>query len=292
MATALLPPRFAVPRELRGLWPVAVGLLLLVVPTFISLARDVWSTEAGVHGPIVLATGAWLVVRAWPAARPDLVRGSPAIGGAVLIGSLLLYVVGRAFDFISIEVAALLGVMVGIAYMLLGGAVIRRLWFPIFYLGFLIPLPGALVDQVTAPLKTFVSFAVTEGLHAAGYPIVREGVALYVAQYQLLVEDACAGLNSIVSLTAISLFYIYLLHNASWRYSLFLMLWILPVAIFANLVRVTILVLLTYYFGNAVAQGYAHDGAGLVMFVTALLGIFLVDGLMSPVRRRLTREAQ
>ena len=120
---------------------------------------------------------------------------------------------------------------------------------------------------------------------------MREGVTLYVAQYQLLVEDACAGLNSLISLTAISLFYIYILHNASWRYALFLMLWIVPVALLANLVRVIILVLLTYHFGNAAAQGFLHSTAGLVMFATALLGIFLVDGAMTPVRKMLTRKA-
>ena len=112
---------------------------------------------------------------------------------------------------------------------------------------------------------------------------------MIVGPYQLLVEDACAGLNSLISLTAISLFYIYILHNASWRYALFLMLWIVPVALLANLVRVMILVLITYHFGNAAAQGFLHSTAGLVMFATALLGIFLVDGLMTPVRRMLTR---
>ena len=119
-----------------------------------------------------------------------------------------------------------------------------------------------------------------------GYPIVRQGVTLYVAQYQLLVEDACAGLNSLVSLTAISLFYIYLLHNATWRYSLMLVAWIIPLAILANVIRIIILVLLTYHFGDAAAQGFLHSTAGLVMFATALLGIFLVDGVTQAVQRR------
>ena len=125
-------------------------------------------------------------------------------------------------------------------------------------------------------------------LDAAGYPIASQGVTLVIAQYQLLVEDACAGLNSIVSLTAISLFYIYILHNASWRYSLLLFVWIIPAALFANLVRVLTLVLITYYFGNAAAQGFLHSTAGMIMFVVALLSIFAVDKAMTPIRRRLT----
>jgi exosortase/archaeosortase family protein len=78
------------------------------------------------------------------------------------------------------------------------------------------------------------------------------------------------------------------MHNASWRYSLLLLFLLLPIAIAANVVRVIILVLLTYYAGNEVAQGYLHDFAGIVTFVSALLLIFGIDKLLSPIRRRLT----
>ena len=137
-----------------------------------------------------------------------------------------------------------------------------------------------------------MSDIVTWLLSAVGYPISQVGVTLYIAQYQLLVEDACAGLNSIISLTAVGLFYIYLMHNASWRYSLLLLALLLPIAIAANVIRVIILVLLTYYFGNEVAQGYLHDFAGIVTFVSALLLFFLVDQILSPIRRRLNPNPQ
>jgi exosortase B len=272
-------------------WPIIVGLLVLIIPTLVSLGQQVWSTEAGVHGPIVLATGLWLVARRKDELMTIRQRGNAAIVALLIVPSLLLYTFGRAFDFISLEVVALGGVLIGTFYSYFGGEALRRMWFPILYLGFVVPLPGWLVDQITAPLKSYISWSATELLQYLGYPIVREGVTLYIAQYQLLVEDACAGLNSIISLTAISLFYIYILHNASWRYSLFLILWIIPVAMLANLVRVLALVLITYYLGNEAAQGYLHSTAGLVMFATALLGIFAVDKAMTPVRNWLMRTA-
>lgn len=290
MTTTVAPERPTVRRIASSHWPLIVGILALVVPSFISLARQVWSTEAGVHGPIVLATGVWLIVRRAGEIKAVRRPGSNAVTAAIIGLSLLFYVFGRAFDFIFLEIGALGGVLVGLFYLLCGGEAVRRMWFPIFYLGFLIPLPGWFVDQITAPLKSYISWSATELLQRVGYPVAREGVTLYIAQYQLLVEDACAGLNSIISLTAISLFYIYILHNANWRYSLFLVLWIIPVAMLANLVRVLALVLITYYWGNAAAQGYLHSTAGLVMFATALIGIFAVDGLMTPVRKRLSKE--
>jgi exosortase len=270
-------------------WPLAVGGLSLLIPTLIAVATGSWTGEAGVHGPIVLATGIWLFARRWKELLEIQRPGSWGVTLALLIPALLVYAFGRAFDFLALEALALGAVFVAIFYGWFGAEACKRMWFPILYLGFVVPLPGWVITTLTAPMKEYVSVSATWLLAKAGYPIVREGVTLYVAQYQLLVEDACAGLNSLISLTAISLFYIYILHNASWRYALFLMLWIVPVALLANLVRVLILVLITFHMGNAAAQGFLHSTAGLVMFATALLGIFAVDGLMTPIRKLLTR---
>jgi exosortase len=291
MSTRSLSARPPMVQAFSRHWPLFVGLAVLAIPTLISVATQSWTGEAGVHGPIVLATGVWLFARRWRELQTVRRPGDWPMTLGLLIPSLLVYAFGRAFGFLALEALALLGVFVGVFYGSFGAEATRRMWFPILYLAFVVPLPGWVITTLTAPMKEYVSLSATWILSHAGYPIVREGVTLYVAQYQLLVEDACAGLNSLISLTAISLFYIYILHNASWRYALFLMLWIVPVALAANLVRVIILVLLTYHFGNAAAQGFLHSTAGLVMFATALLGIFLVDGLMTPVRKMLTRKA-
>lgn len=272
-------------------YPVlALGLLLIVVPTIIAMAQQSWSTEAGVHGPLVLATAVWLIWRNWAEIRADAQPGKIWLALPMLLLMAAAYVFGRAFNFLLIEVAALLGALLAIAYVFVGHRVLLKNWFPLFYLLFLIPLPGWLMDSITQPLKILVSDITTWLLSAAGYPITQVGVTIYIAQYQLLVEDACAGLNSLISLTAVGLFYIYLMHNASWRYSALLLMLLLPIAIAANVVRVIILVLLTYYAGNEVAQGYLHDFAGIVTFVSALLLIFGIDKLLTPVRRRLSHD--
>ena len=246
-----------------------------------------WSTEAGVHGPLVLATGIWLIGRRLPEIRAKAQPGSLALALAAMVPAVLLYAFGRAFDFISVEVAAMLLALVATAYVFVGRQVLVLLWFPIFYLGFVIPIPGWLLDVVTQPLKSLVSQVVTTTLDYFGYPVARVGVTIYVAQYQLLVEDACAGLNSLISLTAIGLFYVYILHNTNWRYSVLLLALVIPIAIAANCIRVAALVLITFYFGDAAAQGFLHNFAGMVTFTSALLFIFLVDGLLAPVRRAL-----
>ncbi|MGL4542776.1 MAG: exosortase V [Polymorphobacter sp.] len=266
------------------------AILVIVVPTLHSLAVGPWTTEAGVQGPIVLVTGGWLLWRRLPEIRANAQAGALWLTISMLVVGVPLYVFGRAFDFISIEVAAMLLILFATAYSYVGLEVLKLLWFPILYLGFMVPLPGWILDVVTQPLKQFVSEVVTNGLQLFGYPIVRVGVTLYIAQYQLLVEDACAGLNSLVSLISIGLFYVYILHNSSWKYSLLLLFLVIPLAILANVVRVTALVLITYYFGDAAAQGFLHNFAGMVTFTSALLLIFLVDTLLRPVRRWLGGE--
>lgn len=271
--------------------PLLVGLAALAVPTAITLGDQVWSNEAGAHGPIVLLTGLWLIWRKHDELRSTARPGAAWLTALMLLIALPLYVFGRAYDFISLEAAGLYGVGVAVMHAKFGLQAMRATWFPLLYLAFLIPPPGWLMDGITAPLKLFVSYVTTAGLQLFGVPVYREGVTLMIAQYQLLVEDACSGMNSMTGLVAISLFYIYLLRNASWRYSLFLVCLVVPIAVIANIIRVATLVLLTYFFGDAVAQGFLHMAAGLLLFTSALLLVFLVDHLMSYVLRRREKAA-
>ena len=270
------PPR---PKAIAGYWFAVLGLLSLAIPTFFTLARQVWSSEGGVHGPIVLATGLWMLWRQSGTVASLARPGNLLIGIPLLVLALVVYIGGRIFDFISIETAGLVLTALVAAYLYFGSQALRAIWFPVLWLFFLIPPPGWAVDRLTAPLKEFVSFGATKILLLFDYPILRQGVTLFIGPYQLLVEDACSGLRSLSSLVVVTLLYIYIKNKPSWRYSLLVVLWIIPVAVLANIIRIIILVLITYYWGDAAAQSFLHNTAGIVMFVVALLGIFAVDWL-------------
>jgi exosortase len=261
-------------------WPVLVGLAVLGVPTILSLGKQVWTTEAGAHGPIVLFVGAWLLVREWKSASAMAAPGRLSLTLAGLAVSLAVYVFGRAYDFISLEVAAFYGVGVTVLYSRLGLLAMRRIWFPIFYLAFLVPPPGWFIDQLTAPLKQFVSWSAMSILSEAGIPVAREGVTIFVAAYRLLVEDACSGMNSIVGLVAVSLLYIYLMRGSNVKYSILLTALTIPIAVLGNIIRIMTLILLTYFFGDAVAQGFLHETAGIFLFAVDLTLVFLLDSVL------------
>jgi exosortase len=169
-------------------------------------------------------------------------------------------------------------------YLLVGGVLLRALWFPIIYLAVALPPPDTLVTVITQPLKIGISEFTVSLLHMFGYPIASSGVTIQIANHQVLVAAACAGLNSIISLSAICLFYVYLRHKSDLVAFAIVAALIAPVAIFSNFVRVIALVLITYYLGEAAAQGFLHEFAGLTAFLVAVLAILGADALISRVR--------
>jgi len=267
------------------------GFLLLAIPTFIRLGQQVWTKEIGAQGPIVLATGIWLVWRRWDAMLAEAQPGPLWLTLTGVLISLPLYVFGRAYDFMSLEALGLYGFGMSLLHDRFGLKAMLSNWFPLFYLGFLLPAPGWLLDQVTAPLKLLVTTLATAIVEPTGIPIMQQGVTMTVGPYQLLVEDACSGMNSLIGLISITMFYIYLLRNASWRYSAFLVMLIIPIAIAANVMRIIILINLTYFFGDAVGQGFLHVTSGLLLFALSLLIMFGIDSLATRVRSAIRKSA-
>lgn len=278
------------PLELVALGVLLLGLLAIIAPTLIFVAQESWSTEQGSHGPIVLFTGLWLLWRQWPAARELAERPSNLTVAIVLVPLLASFAFARITQIVELEGYAMYACLLAVLYALVGAQSIKRMWFPLFYLAFIFPPPETLVDAVTLPMKMELSKAAVWFLDQLGYPIGGQGVMIYIGQYELLVAAACSGLNSIISLSAISLFYIYVRHQADWRYAALLVLLIVPVALLANFIRVLILILLTYHAGEAAAQGFLHNFAGVFMFAVALLAIFLADEAIRPAWLRMARS--
>src|SRR5258708_10586048 len=160
-----------------------------------------------------------------------------------------------------------------------GWAAVRRLAFPLLFLGFLIPMAGFIVEAATGPLKQLVSAIVATLLGAMGYPIVREGVVLDMGGRQMLVADACSGMNSIVSLTALTLLCGHLTGPSMKRRWFAMLAAIVPIAIAASVLRVLGPAPVAYHFGDAAVQGAVHTLAGLLVFAAAFAMLLGLDGL-------------
>jgi exosortase B len=262
-------------------WPILLGLAALYLPTYYNLANTIWQSEDQVHGPIILAAVLFIVWQKRDCLTGEIQgRANPIAGWLLLLFGLLLYVLGRSQGVLIFDIGSQIPALVGILLITRGISAVRVLWFPLFFLLFMIPLPGMLVDVVTAPLKQQISELAEMVLYWAGYPIARSGVTLSIGPYQLLVADACSGLNSMFSLSAMGLLYLYIMQYRSWVRNGILIASLLPIAFVANTVRVIILVLVTYHFGDEVGQGFIHEFAGVLLFVVSLLFLFALDSLL------------
>jgi exosortase B len=253
----------------------------MYVPSYWAAANGLWQTDEQAHGPIVLALAAWLFWRVGGAVASLPDRPSPWAGWPLLAVGLLLYVFARVFTISSAEFASQVVVVAAMLLLLKGADALRLAWFPVFYLVFAIPLPGTLVDALTGPLKLWISTIVVEVLHMVGYPVARSGVILAVGQYQLLVADACSGLNSMFSLSALGTLFMYIMARKSVVHNAVMLAAILPIAFGANIVRVVALVLVTYHLGDEAGQGFLHGAAGIVLILVALALFFLLDAVIA-----------
>jgi exosortase B len=260
--------------------PVAIGMVAILLPVLSHLTQTTWQTEENGHGPIILIVVCWLLWEKRQVLIKTPPKPSPLIGWGLLVVSLLAFIVGHSQAIDTLEVAALIPMLISILLLMRGWAVLRSLWFPLLFMLFMIPLPGLLVEIITGTLKQHVSGVAEDLLYTAGYPIARSGVMLSIGQYKLMVADACSGLNSMFSLSALGLLYLYLMRYKNWLHIGLMLLSILPIAFVANVIRVMILVLITYYFGDAAGQGFAHMAAGMVLFVVALSLLLLFDRLL------------
>lgn len=262
---------------------IAAGLAAMYIPSFIDLFHGVWGTERNAHGPIVLAVACcYMFVRVRQLLEEGLIERKPAPvpGVFFLLLGLLCFVLGRSQTVLFMEAGSLIPILMGIVLLQFGIRTCGRLWFAFFFMLFMVPLPASVVDLLTQPLKIGVSYASEQVLRLLGYPIARSGVILYIGPYQLLVADACAGLNSLFTLEALGLLYMNLVRHQSLLRNVVLAVLIVPISFTANTVRVMVLALITYYMGDAAGQGFLHGFAGMLLFLVALGLIIALDGLL------------
>ena len=265
-------------------WLVVIaGFAAMYLPLYWWAAEGIWQTEDHGHGPIILAVLVWLF---WTIRHEiDQVSAAPlpTSGWPLFALGLFSCLVGRVFNISILEFGSQPLVVAGVLLLLKGMPAIRVAWFPLLYFVFMSPLPGILVDAITGSLKGLIANIVESLLYIVGYPIARSGVVLSIGPYQLQVADACSGLNSMFSLSALGTLFMYLMGRKS-RLHLGLMLaGILPIAFVANIIRVVTLVLVTYYFGDEAGQGFLHGAAGMLLMMVALASFFALDRVLDKV---------
>jgi exosortase len=149
-------------------------LMALYIPSLYDLLTGIWATDEQMHGPIVLCISLWLLYKKWHAMLAASQEQTTSLWGwPIIIFGLLLYALGRPLDILIFEIGSIIFILIGLILINLGKNALKTQWFTIFFMLFMIPLPGPLVDFITMPMKMAVSFLTEQILYALDYPIGR-----------------------------------------------------------------------------------------------------------------------
>jgi exosortase len=249
---------------------VAVGgaLVYAYLPT-LRVFADKWINDPQYsHGLLVPFFSAYLIWRAWKA-EPRAPKPLPVLGCALLVALFAARAAAGALLFYQLDAAALLLSLVAVA-LAYGGLPLVKLALPaILFLGFMVPLPYELERNVGAELKIVATASSTFLLQTFGLPAIRDGNLILIDEVRLGVVDACSGLKMLVTFAAFSVAAALLMQRSRFE-KLMVLLGIVPIAVLANVVRVTATGVVYSSTAHEGTRQFLHDGLGYAMMVIGM----------------------
>jgi exosortase len=260
-----------------------VLLFLIYLPTLWELVVDWYQDPNYSHGFLIpLVSGYLLWKQKGEFATVPRTSGK---GGLVLviIGLVMFVVANGAAEYFTLRVSFLV-VLVGLVWLIFGGAFVRKTWFEWFFLIFMIPIPYVVYYAISFPMQLLASKVTATLLNAVGLAAIRQGNIIHLADYSLEVAEACSGIRSLVSLVALGALFAYLTQRGVWP-RLLLIASTVPVAVAGNVVRVLVTAILVFMIGDEVAQEPAHSLLGLLVFVVALITLPVIGWILRKIFR-------
>lgn len=259
----------------------AIGSVLVLASIFLAfwevgakLLTDWGRDENYSHGFLMVPLAAYVIWRQRSALASIPIR--PSAAGLVIIAfSLLTLGAGRLGAELFLTRMALIGTLAGSVVFLWGFSHLRALAFAFLLLLLAIPIPAIIFNQITFPLQLLASRFGEASIAVCQIPVLREGNVIILADTTLEVAEACSGIRSLVSLLALAAIWGYLSDSPTWLRWL-LALASVPIAIFANGIRVAGTGIAAHFLGVEASQGFFHTFSGWLVFIVAGALLLLV----------------
>jgi exosortase len=260
----------------------ALAAAVLYLPVVAGVITQ-WATDAdAAYGAMVAAAAAWLFVQRWPRLSGLPWAGSNA-GVALLAGGCVVYMFGTLAADVFLVRVSLPVIALGSVLFVAGPRHVRVLTAPFALCFVAIPLPSALVTEITLPLQLMASQFAAAMLAGVGVSVVRDGNVLTLPSITLQVAEACSGMRSLVTLAALGAVYASIRELPLRRIAI-LAAATVPVALAGNGLRVAATALLAARIGPDATRGAIHDATGWVAFVLMALALYGSESILNRFR--------
>ncbi|PNU19966.1 exosortase [Geothermobacter hydrogeniphilus] len=257
-------------------------LLILLAAVFYPVYPELfsaWIHQAdSSHGLLVPLVSLYFVWTCRERLRQAEASSSPS-GLVLLSASLIVYLLALVGDIAVVARAMIVFSLAGLVLYLYGGKIFRILAFPLFFLLFMVPVPVSVIGLVALPLQTLATMISSSLIQLCSIPVLREGNMLYFVQTQLEVAEACSGIRSIVALIMLGSIFVYFSKLGLTR-KIILLCSAVPVALAANILRISGTGVLAHFYGDQVARGFLHEFSGLAVFIFGLLVLGMENVLL------------
>lgn len=245
-----------------------------------------WFEDAAYyHCVAVPAIVGWFLWRRWERLTSE--EANPSAQGLVLLGlGLLLYWASARTGVRMIAGVALPVILAGIVGTVYGSRTLRIAAVPIGLLVFAVPFPEHAVGMVAMPMQQISAVITGKVAPVIGLQVVQQGINLDLHGFNFVVAEECSGMHSLVALLLTGFVLVELSDLERYR-KLAAIIVIPPLVLFANVIRLTVVLLLGEYLGPDLALGaMVHGFSDIIVYFAAVLCFVLFIGWLYETQKR------
>ncbi|MCX8022645.1 MAG: exosortase [Syntrophorhabdaceae bacterium] len=269
-------------RHILFLLGIFIGLSMFYQPLR-DLMRIQYESESYLHIILIPLISGYLIYERWGSLVSKFSYSLKPGAIIMLLGiASFFFIKKKGYDLNKNDYTAFITLsacifMLGTFLLLYGWETFKNALFPFLFILFIIPIP----TPILYALVEFLQYGSTQFCRllftVMGIPFQQYGY-IFILPNNLAVEigDPCSGIHSTIALIIVSILGGHFFLKKTWK-KILLVLFVFPLAIVKNGVRIVTLSLLGAYVDERIlTQGFLHRSGGILFYIPALILFFIV----------------